>query len=46
MQWMEKSAEQAKVKITGPAMVTMLACLIIVVAPLLLQAFGLANSGK
>lgn len=43
VQWMEKSAEQAKVKITGPAMVTMAACLLIVVAPLLLQAFGLAG---
>jgi len=46
VQWMEKSAEQAKVKITGPAMVTMVACLIIVVAPLLLQAFGLASPGN
>jgi tight adherence protein C len=44
VQWMEKSAEQAKVKITGPAMVSMLACLLIVVAPLLLQAFTAANT--
>ena len=43
VQWMEKSAEQAKVKITGPAMVTMLGCLLIVVAPILLHAFGTAK---
>ena len=43
VQWMEKSAEQAKVKITGPAMVTMVACLLIVVAPVLLKAFVAAT---
>ncbi len=46
VQWMEKSAEQAKVKITGPAMVTMVACLLIIVAPLVLQMFGLASQGQ
>jgi Flp pilus assembly protein TadB len=46
VQWMEKSAEQAKVKITGPAMVTMVACLITVVAPLVLNMFGMANQGR
>ena len=44
VQWMEKSAEQAKVKITGPAMVTMVACLLIVVAPMLL--LGLVTATK
>jgi Flp pilus assembly protein TadB len=46
MQWMEKSAEQAKVRITGPAMVTMFGCLLIVVAPLLLHAFGTAQKDE
>lgn len=44
VQWMEKSAEQAKVQITGPAMVVMCGCMLIVVAPLLLNAF--ATAGK
>jgi Flp pilus assembly protein TadB len=43
VQWMEKSAEQAKVKITAPAMVTMLGCLLIVVAPIILHAVGTAS---
>lgn len=43
VQWMEKSAEQAKVKITGPAMVTMLGCLLIVVAPIILHAVAAAK---
>lgn len=45
VQWMEKSAEQAKVKITGPAMVTMVACLLIVVSPLVLQVFDKSGRG-
>jgi len=44
VQWMEKSAEQAKVQITGPAMVVMCGCMLIVVAPLLLNA--IATAGK
>ncbi|MFM8272241.1 MAG: type II secretion system F family protein [Gemmata sp.] len=40
VQRMEKSAEEAKVKITGPAMVTMFGCLLIVVAPIVLTALN------
>ena len=46
MQWMEKSAEQAKVRITGPAMVTMFGCLLIVVAPVLLLVFNTAANDE
>jgi Flp pilus assembly protein TadB len=38
VQWMEKSAEEAKVHITWPALVVMLACLLIIAAPLLLTS--------
>lgn len=40
VQIMEKSAERAKVKITGPAVLTMAACLLIVVAPIVIVAVG------
>jgi Flp pilus assembly protein TadB len=43
VQRMEKAAEEAKVHITWPAMVVMVACLIIVVAPLVLAAIAGAN---
>lgn len=43
VQRMEKSAEEAKVKITGPAMVTMFGCLLIVVAPIVLAALSKAS---
>jgi tight adherence protein C len=45
VQWMEKAAEEAKVHITWPAMVVMVACLIIVVAPMLLAALD-AGAGR
>src|SRR5262245_882346 len=45
VQWMEKAAEEAKVHITWPAMVVMVACLIIVVAPMLLAAYA-AGAGR
>lgn len=35
VQWMERAAEEAKVHITWPAMIVMIACLAIVVAPFL-----------
>ncbi|MBX7106890.1 MAG: type II secretion system F family protein, partial [Gemmataceae bacterium] len=38
VQWLEKSAEEAKVHITWPALVVMLACLLIIAAPMLLPA--------
>lgn len=36
VQWLEQAAEEAKVKITGPALLVMIACLAIIVAPFLL----------
>ncbi len=43
VQRMEKSAEEAKVKITAPMMVTMFGCLLIVVAPIVLTALSKAT---
>jgi len=40
VQWLEKASEQAKVHITWPAMVVMLACLLIVVAPMVISALA------
>jgi Flp pilus assembly protein TadB len=42
VQWLEQAAEEAKVKITGPALLVMLACLLIIVAPFVLSG---ANPG-
>jgi pilus assembly protein TadC len=36
VQWLERAAEEAKVQITWPGFLIMLACLLIVAAPLLL----------
>jgi hypothetical protein len=38
IQWAEKSSEEAKVKIVFPAMLIMLACLIIIAAPFIFDA--------
>jgi tight adherence protein C len=38
-QWVEKAAAEAQVKIVFPGMVTMVACLLIVLAPFVLQAY-------
>lgn len=38
--WLERAAEEAKVRITWPGMVIMVACLLIIAAPLLLQGMG------
>lgn len=38
VQWLERAAEEAKVHITWPAMVVMVACLVIVIAPFLAGA--------
>jgi Flp pilus assembly protein TadB len=43
LQWMEKSAEEAKVNITWPAMVVMVGCLIIITAPMLLGVLAQAE---
>lgn len=40
IQWLERAAEEAKVHITWPGLLIMLACLLIVAAPLLLSGFG------
>jgi Flp pilus assembly protein TadB len=40
VQWMERAAEEAKVHITWPAMLVMVACLIVVVAPFLAGLFS------
>lgn len=40
IQWLERAAEEAKVHITWPGLLVMVACLIIVVAPLLLSGLG------
>jgi pilus assembly protein TadC len=39
IQWLEKAAEEAKVHITWPGLLVMVACLIIVAAPLILSGF-------
>jgi pilus assembly protein TadC len=43
IQWLEKAAEEAKIHITWPGMLIMLACLLIVAAPMLLSALGAAG---
>ncbi|HEY7314774.1 MAG TPA: type II secretion system F family protein [Gemmataceae bacterium] len=40
IQWLERAAEEAKVHITWPGLLVMVACLLIVAAPLLLSGFG------
>jgi Flp pilus assembly protein TadB len=40
IQWLERAAEEAKVHITWPAVVVMVACLFIVAAPILLEMFS------
>jgi Flp pilus assembly protein TadB len=40
IQWLEKAAEEAKVHITWPGLLVMVACLLIVAAPMLLQGMG------
>lgn len=40
IQWLERAAEEAKVHITWPGLLVMIACLLIVAAPLLLSGFG------
>ena len=40
VQWLERASEQAKVHITWPAMVTMVACLLIIVAPVVIGALN------
>jgi len=40
VQWLEQAAEEAKVKITGPALLVMIACLAIIVAPFLLAGLN------
>jgi Flp pilus assembly protein TadB len=39
IQWLERAAEEAKVHITWPGLLVMVACLIIVAAPLILSGF-------
>lgn len=38
VQWLERMAEEAKVKISGPALLVMIACLAVIVAPFLLAS--------
>jgi len=40
IQWLEQAAEEAKVHITWPGLLVMVACLLIVAAPMLLSGFG------
>lgn len=40
VQWLEKASEEAKVHITWPAMVVMVACLLIVIAPVVVNALA------
>jgi Flp pilus assembly protein TadB len=40
IQWLERAAEEAKVHITWPGLLVMVACLLIVAAPLLLSGIG------
>ncbi len=40
IQWLERAAEEAKVHITWPGLLVMVACLLIVAAPLLLPGLG------
>lgn len=40
IQWLEQAAEEAKVHITWPGLLVMVACLLIVAAPLLLSGIG------
>jgi Flp pilus assembly protein TadB len=40
IQWLERAAEEAKVHITWPGLLIMVACLLIVAAPLLLSGLG------
>lgn len=44
IQWLERAAEEAKVHMTWPGLLVMVACLIIVAAPLLLS--GLSAAGR
>jgi Flp pilus assembly protein TadB len=44
IQWLERAAEEAKVHITWPGLLVMVACLLIVAAPLLLS--GLSSGGR
>jgi tight adherence protein C len=43
IQWLERAAEEAKVHITWPGLLVMVACLLIVAAPLLLSGFTSAG---
>lgn len=43
IQWLERAAEEAKVHITWPGLLVMVACLLIVAAPLLLSGMGSAG---
>ena len=43
IQWLEKAAEEAKIHITWPGMLVMVACLIIVAAPLVLSGLNAAG---
>jgi Flp pilus assembly protein TadB len=43
IQWLEKAAEEAKIHITWPGLLVMVACLIIVAAPLILSVFSAAG---
>lgn len=40
VQWLERAAEEAKVHITWPGLLVMVACLLIVAAPLILSGFS------
>lgn len=43
VQWMERASEEAKVHITWPAMLVMAACMLVIVAPLLIGIPGLSS---